>query len=1182
MNTFNNRIKYFFMGLFLPLASLSTAHADDTEVFYLSGDSTPKIMMILDTSLSMAFNLPGNNTSKENRITVMKEAMTDFITDASGIDVGIMRTNQFTGAIVYPISSLDSSTTETITRFDRPTTDNRNNAVEVSNGNVTIDTREKGNKITNNHLNFKNNSYIGLRFNNIVIPQGHKVKNAYLQVTPYTNCTIGKCDNLSIKIKGEKTSNSAIFTETKNNLKDRYVNTPTTSTYTSFLTGWHGSYINSNSTLTTPSNHYIIDDESESDKLTAIVQEIVNQSDWKSGNALSLIIDSSSNTEQKENGKVYGGILNAPSFFGTILYIEIEPYTRTISNREKLLEELDNQQLALYTPTVPALYESLRYLTGSALEDDHNSKFNTSRSGDYKQKERIPHPLSFTGGSLYTPYGSTCQEGWLNAEDCILREIQSNSPTPKPYYQTNISDTCSDDEASIIILSDGAAFHSSGSNNSGKWWSNMKADIGRFIDSNIGINSNKTCSSGNGNNNDAQNCGFELAEQMQLGLNVSGLTDKQKVKLYTIGFDDDTSTWLETMATKGGGTYQTATDSAGLINAFNVVSGDVISDSVTFSNTSVSLNTSNQLNHNSNLYYSLFTPSNLASWRGNLKRYKLGGNGKILDETGAVAIDEATGLFTATSSSYWSPTVDGFTVTKGGVTEQLKNSTQARKIYINHDSGLTLLNNSSNPDITFNDFGLTTDSQKQQYINNMLTNDSIADPLHSTPVEVSYTNDGSVIFFGDNEGYVHAIEADTGKELWAFMPKELLVNQSKVLTNIESANHIYGVDGNIVSWTDGSNKYITFGMRRGGSSYYTLNVTNKSTPTFQWKISSGDTNFTNLGQTWSTPVKTKIINNSTTKSVLIFAGGYDTQQDNVDIRTNDNIGDSLYIIDALTANVILKEDNLGYSIPSDIKAIDIDGDSAADQIYVGDMGGRLLRFTIDGSSSLNTHIVANLADDDAQNNRRFYHAPDVSVRSENSSSALAIAIGSGYRAHPNNDTINDNFYMIKQPLHVSGTPTIITESSLLESEVTIDAALLATKNGWYIPLRTSGEKALSSSTTADGEIFFTTFEPNLGINSCATSSGTSRLYRVSVDDGNAVYKDTFPDVTDGDVDKSTDCTTATCGDDDRFVEVEGASILSTPIIIHGGGDEPVTTVNSGTNTFELPSRKTKMNFWRQE
>ena len=42
------------------------------------------------------------------------------------------------------------------------------------------------------------------------------------------------------------------------------------------------------------------------------------------------------------------------------------------------------------------------------------------------------------------------------------------------------------------------------------------------------------------------------------------------------------------------------------------------------------------------------------------------------------------------------------------------------------------------------------------------------------------TNPDVVIFTATNDGYLHAIAGDTGQELWAFMPKELMSNLTRL------------------------------------------------------------------------------------------------------------------------------------------------------------------------------------------------------------------------------------------------------------------------------------------------------------------------------------------------------------------------------------------------------------------
>ncbi|MGB0898125.1 MAG: pilus assembly protein, partial [Psychrobium sp.] len=652
--------------------------------------------------------------------------------------------------------------------------------------------------------------------------------------------------------------------------------------------------------------------------------------------------------------------------------------------------------------------------------------------------------------------------------------------------------------------------------------------------------------------------------------------------------------------TAGDGQYKTATGTSDLLQVFKEIQADIIREAVTFSNTSITLSSTNQLNHNDNLYYALFTPNELPSWRGNLKRYKLSKSGKIVDVNRNIATDSNTGLFLDNAKSFWSAEIDGAQVTKGGAAERLQGIN--RNIYVNATSGtsLTKLNTSNNPDITATDFGLTSTSEKEDQIAWMLGNKKIADPLHSAPIELSYGNDGSVIFFGDNQGYIHAIDAETGNELWAFIPKVLLVNQPAIRINEKSSNHIYGMDGKIVKWTENGKKYIASGMRRGGEGYYALDVTNRSTPTLHWKITPERDGYSSLGQTWSTPIKTKIKLGKTEKSVLIFGGGYDLSQDSVTTRTADDKGDGIYIVDANTGGVLMSKTDLGYSIPSDVKTIDIDGDGTTDQIYVGDMGGRVLRTDLDGGKTLKVDVIADIASSGQSNNRRFYHAPDVSVLENTGGSQLAVAIGSGYHAHPNNTQIQDNFYMFKQPLAKEISPTKITNSDILPATLTIDNELLAAKKGWYLPLNSGGEKVLASSLTFESAVWFTTFQPSIGDNRCVVKRGTSRLYRINISNGTPNYKDAIPDLinenNDSDdgifkgkriIDKTKSCENTTCDESDRYIELQNGSIPPSPVLIHIDDPDDNSTGSGsviciGTYCKELPSRTSKMNFWRED
>jgi type IV pilus assembly protein PilY1 len=125
-----------------------------------------------------------------------------------------------------------------------------------------------------------------------------------------------------------------------------------------------------------------------------------------------------------------------------------------------------------------------------------------------------------------------------------------------------------------------------------------------------------------------------------------------------------------------------------------------------------------------------------------------------------------------------------------------------------------------------------------------------------------------------------------GDEIFAFIPRDLL----RRLQEFSRADtHITMVDGAPALYrsntkTDGTNydKTLIFGERSGGRSYWALDVSkpNPAEWKVKWQIEGGTAGFEELGYTWSKPFFAKIkTGTSTSKEVVIFAGGYDTIED---------------------------------------------------------------------------------------------------------------------------------------------------------------------------------------------------------------------------------------------------------------------------------------------------------------
>ena len=143
---------------------------------------------------------------------------------------------------------------------------------------------------------------------------------------------------------------------------------------------------------------------------------------------------------------------------------------------------------------------------------------------------------------------------------------------------------------------------------------------------------------------------------------------------------------------------------------------------------------------------------------------------------------------------------------------------------------------------------------------------------HAQPATVVYgdpQNSGNIVLFNaTNDGFLHAINADTGEELWSFIPRELLPNLRELYFDEDVNYKNYGLDGDLVPIVADSNDdgiievgtdfaYLVFGMRRGGDNYYLLDVTDKNNPSLKWFKK-----FPEFGQSWSPPSVARIKVNS--------------------------------------------------------------------------------------------------------------------------------------------------------------------------------------------------------------------------------------------------------------------------------------------------------------------------------
>ena len=849
----------------------------------------------------------------------------------------------------------------------------------------------------------------------------------------------------------------------------------------------------------------------------------------------------------------------------------------------------------------------------SCVQYDVGAKSKTSCSGNYDYIVNGETGSWVCNGTVTTTYNTQA------LEYCRLPK-NAGGFNPDPVYKTPIAYPCQDNY--IVLLSDGKPTTSNSSVNS-----NIASMIYGTTDFNNACKNIQADTDAGINTNGR--CGIDLLEAMNDTDKNPKLPMDKNITTYTIGFDlggdVKAKKYLQMLAAAGGGKYSDANSSQQLVDQFKNILSAISKANTSFSAPTFSISQSNKLSYANDVYLTMFEPSSSPRWEGNIKGYQIQHEG-IFDVNSNLAVD-ATGQFIDSARSYWSSAVDGGNVLAGGVASKLNT---IRKVYTYTGAGtpgspvdITASSHTlskANTNLTNAIFGLPagyTQANREKLIdwakgidvNDENSNGDITDarkqmgdPLHSQPVVLSYANNTRKVMYNiTNDGYLHAFDVTGngttyGKEIFSFIPKELLPNLKALMDNQEGQAKVYGLDGHLVGWNNGNKSYLYFGMRRGGSNYYAMDVTNPDKPKLMWVIQGGVTpGFEKLGQTWSLPAVLRVKRGAGNPFVVAFGGGYDINQDSVKTRveTADTVGNHIYMVDAFTGTPVWTAGPGGnltipftHSIPSELRAIDLDGNGYADRLYFGDMGGQVWRINLNQTTNVNAttsyYKLANLAGDTEATNRRFFYPPSVGLASSGTSRFLAVAIGSGYRAHPLNTVIDDHFYLLQDTDVKVGDTSMGATGTLLPSSLynattndigsgvkTYNTAMSG-KHGWRINLPGNGEKVLSRSLIFNKQLLFNSYHP------VSTSGGPVDVCKPTKSNGKAYILNLLDATPTSDIngDGTYDVNDRAHALDENTIPSEPQVVFTTPQDKDGDG-KPDPGPDGCTNYTDFWSGKTQ-------
>ena len=486
----------------------------------------------------------------------------------------------------------------------------------------------------------------------------------------------------------------------------------------------------------------------------------------------------------------------------------------------------------------------------------------------------------------------------------------------------------------------------------------------------------------------------------------------------------------------------------------NILERNGSAGNVTSNSTSISSDTA--------VYHSIF---NTASWSGDLKAYPVTSSGvgntplwkasehvptptsrKIFTRSGGSAV-EFTWANLSSSDQTALGSADVVDYLRGERSKELQN-------------GGSFRNRPKNPD------------------------NVLGDIVHSSPF---YVKDTNTVYVGANDGMLHAFNATTGQELFAYIPSAMIPK----LKNLSSPSytHDYFVDGDIAvsSQSDtGGKNYLVATLGRGGKGLFGLDVTTPGSfaaSHVKWEcFATGGTvsacnSDNDLGFMLGRPVIAKMNDGNW---AVIVGNGY-----------NSSSGKAVLYIFKLDDGTLLKKIDTGVAGDNGLASpgvFDSNGDGKVDFIYAGDLKGNVWKFNV-SSANKNQWDVAFKSGSKPQ---PFFTAKDPSGNPQPITAQVTVAVndaagdphygkrylffgtGSYFRSTDPSDTQKQTWYgLIDEDVRVTSRAelkqrTIQSEGVVAGRSVRAFSPLTANdmvgKRGWYLDFTTQvGERIVTSA-----------------------------------------------------------------------------------------------------------------------
>jgi type IV pilus assembly protein PilY1 len=163
----------------------------------------------------------------------------------------------------------------------------------------------------------------------------------------------------------------------------------------------------------------------------------------------------------------------------------------------------------------------------------------------------------------------------------------------------------------------------------------------------------------------------------------------------------------------------------------------------------------------------------------------------------------------------------------------------------------------------------------------------------------------AMVYVAGNDGMLHAFNADSGAEVWAYLPRMVMPNLYVLADNNYATKHRYYVDGSPTvadAFFGGAWKTVLLGgLNAGGRGFYALDVTDPAAPKALWEVCHDSSlcavSDADMGFSFGNPVVTQRASDG--KWVAVVSSGYNN------ISPGSGKG-FLYVLDLADGTILAK------------------------------------------------------------------------------------------------------------------------------------------------------------------------------------------------------------------------------------------------------------------------------------